>query len=296
MVPGVGAYSAARRSARPSSTCHTVSVMPSGSRTWVCRNSSNGTPAATSMTRPSTSRPMLYCHSVPGWNTSGRAARWSQMPARSVASAGVPHSKPAWRYSASTGWFCMNPYVSPDVWANSCQTRSSSVIGSRTGRRERAAAPHLGVGERRDVPAHRVVELEQALLVGDQRGDGRDRLGHRVDPPDRVGLDRQPGLDVALAVRRHVGELAVAGHGEQPAGQQPVVDVALEVAVEDARAGRRRSPRRPDRSRSSGSPSAHLGPSRGRATSTSAAGVTTMSRPRRWRPRHRSQDPGGVHR
>ena len=55
------------------------------------------------------------------------------MPARSLASAGMPHSKPAWRYRASTGWFCMKPYVSPDVWANRCHTRSSSVIGSRTG-------------------------------------------------------------------------------------------------------------------------------------------------------------------
>ena len=45
----------------------------------------------------------------------------------------MPHSNPAWRYSASTGWFCMNPYVRPDVCDGRCQMRSSSVIGSVTG-------------------------------------------------------------------------------------------------------------------------------------------------------------------
>ena len=112
--------------------------MPSGSSTLACRYSSKRCPLITSTTRPSTSRPIEYCHSDPGWNISGRAASWSQIPSRSVSS-GTPHSKPAWRYNASTGWAYMNPYVSPAVWLNSCHSCIGSTCGSSTGRCEEPA-------------------------------------------------------------------------------------------------------------------------------------------------------------
>ena len=73
----------------------------------------------------------------------------------------------------------------------------------RLGRRHRdrlvlaAAGPHARVGEARDEARDRVLELERALLPQQHRRHRRDRLGHRVDPPQRVRLHRQPGLHVA---------------------------------------------------------------------------------------------------
>jgi hypothetical protein len=46
------------------------------------------------------------------------------------------------------------------------------------------------IGEGRDVGGYRVGELERALLVQHHRRDRSEGLGHRVQPPHRVGLDR----------------------------------------------------------------------------------------------------------
>ena len=45
-------------------------------------------------------------------------------------------------------------------------------------------------------------------------------------------LDRQAGLEVAVAARRLVGELAVAGDLDEVAGEPAVVDVAVEVGAD----------------------------------------------------------------
>ena len=68
----------------------------------------------------------------------------------------------------------------------------------------RAAGVDPQVGEGRDELADRIGQLERALLVQHHRGHRGDRLGHRVQPPDRVRLHRQAGLDVALAAGRDV--------------------------------------------------------------------------------------------
>ena len=52
----------------------------------------------------------------------------------------------------------------------------------RVGRRRRPA------GQRGHVHAHRVVEPEAALVAQQQDGRRRERLGHRGDPVDRVGV------------------------------------------------------------------------------------------------------------
>ena len=96
----------------------------------------------------------------------------------------------------------------------------------------RAAQVDPRVGERRDEARDGVVQLERALLPQQHRRDRRDRLRHRVDPPERVGLDGGAGLEVALAGRGDVRDPSVARHDRQVAGQAAVVDVAGEVAVD----------------------------------------------------------------
>ena len=73
---------------------------------------------------------------------------------------------------------------------------------------------------------------KRALLPQQHRRHRGDRLGHRVDPPQRVGLDRQVGLEVAAAAGRLVGELAVARDLDEVAGEAAVVDVAVEVRAD----------------------------------------------------------------
>ena len=118
----------------------------------------------------------------------------------------------------------------------------------------RAAVVDPDVGERRDEAADRILQLEGALLVQHHGRDRCDRLGHRVDPPQRVGLDRQARLDVALAVAGQVHDLAGPADHHQPPGQPAVVDVRARSAGRSAPAARRRTPPRPGRPRSSGLP------------------------------------------
>ena len=94
------------------------------------------------------------------------------------------------------------------------------------------AGEHPDVGEGRDERADRVVQLEGALLVEHHRRDRGDRLGHRVDAPQGVGLDRQPGLDVARAVAGHVGQPAPPAHRDQPAGSRPSSTYRREMPVD----------------------------------------------------------------
>jgi hypothetical protein len=57
----------------------------------------------------------------------------------------------------------------------------------------------LHVRELGQIPMYGIVQLEPALLVeAQQRGSG-DRLGHRVEAPDRVVRDLVPALEVAHA-------------------------------------------------------------------------------------------------
>ena len=49
-------------------------------------------------------------------------------------------------------------------------------------------------------------------------------------------LDREVGLDVAVAVRGEVGDATAAGHEDEPTGKEPTVDVVGEVGVQAAQA------------------------------------------------------------
>ena len=97
-----------------------------------------------------------------------------------------------------------------------------------------AADVDPGVGERGQVVGDRVVQGQQALLHEQQRGDRGDGLRHGVDPPQGVGLDREPGRDVAPAVRREVGDAPAPGDGDEEARQTPLVDQSGEVPVQAA--------------------------------------------------------------
>ena len=96
----------------------------------------------------------------------------------------------------------------------------------------RTAGVDADMGEGGDERADRIGELEGALLVEHHRGDRGDRLGHRVDAPQRVRLHRQPGFDVARPVAGHMCQVAPPAHRHQPAGQAAVVHVPGEVPVD----------------------------------------------------------------
>jgi hypothetical protein len=66
--------------------------------------------------------------------------------------------------------------------------------------------------ERRDGSSNGVVESQPACLDQPERGDPRDRLRHRGDPEDRVGLDRQIGVDVAPTDAVDLERLVAASH------------------------------------------------------------------------------------
>ena len=73
------------------------------------------------------------------------------------------------------------------------QVPDAHRLGGRHGHRRlrRPAAVDALVAERLDVAVQRVLQLEGALLVEHHRRHRRDRLGHRVDAPQRVALDRR---------------------------------------------------------------------------------------------------------
>ena len=119
------------------------------------------------------------------------------------------------------------------------QVPDAHGLGDRNRRRRQRGAGLVdaGVGERGDEARHRVGQLQRALLVEHHRGDGGDRLGHRVDAPDRVVGHRQPGLEVAQPVVGQVRDAPAPGDRDRPAREQAVVDVAAEVPVDPREPG-----------------------------------------------------------
>ena len=97
------------------------------------------------------------------------------------------------------------------------------------GLRDRAPPPHPSTGERRDVTADGIGQFDPALLPEHQRSNRGDRLRHRVDAEHRVERDGLSRLDVSLAVRVEVNDLALSGDRQRPAREQAVIDVAAEV-------------------------------------------------------------------
>ena len=104
-------------------------------------------------------------------------------------------------------------------------------LGRGTGDRRlgRTLDVDAGFGELREPPCHLVVQVEPPLLVEHHRGDRGHRLGHRVDPPDRVGSTGSAALDVAAPTAAHPRDLAVAPEHAEPAREPPAPHVLVEV-------------------------------------------------------------------
>ena len=87
--------------------------------------------------------------------------------------------------------------ASPVMWVSASRT----VIGASgsTSRSEPVGLElaHLQAPPFIDVAGHRVGELERPLFVELHQGERGDRLGHRIDAPDRVvrtGLERSRSM------------------------------------------------------------------------------------------------------
>ena len=251
-VAGCGTYSAANRSARSAGTQKSVSVMPSGSKIRSFMNTSSGWPrrdlddAAEHVGRHAVvplaarlehERQLGPLRAAIGEIEPGRVApRETGVAVQRVDGVGVVESV-------------------GEPGGVGEQVPDPDRLGLRFEHRahERARSVHRRVGELGDERADRLLQGERALLVQHHRGDRRDRLAHREHPHDRVVLERQSCLDVALAVGRRVDDLTTSADHGVPAGQPAVVDVLREVRVDPATAGRRRSRGRTDRRRRRGS-------------------------------------------
>src|SRR5262245_21622645 len=95
------------------------------------------------------------------------------------------------------------------------------------------------IAPRRDELPHRIVELNASLLPQHHQPDAHDRLRHRVDAEDRIRRDRPLALDLEVALRLEVRDLAPARDEREGAGELAGVDVPLEV-IADASEPRRR--------------------------------------------------------
>lgn len=95
-----------------------------------------------------------------------------------------------------------------------------------------AAVVDPGLAPRRQVAMDGILQLEGPLLAEHEGSHGRDRLGHRVHPPQSVDFDRQPCLAIPVSVGGQMGQFSVAGHGYEVAGQAPIIDVVGEMAVD----------------------------------------------------------------
>ena len=105
-----------------------------------------------------------------------------------------------------------------------------------------AVVPDPQAAELREEPRDRVVELEPALLVERHQRHAGDRLGHRVDPEDRVGLDRTARRQVPVADAGQRRHLAPAGHQREHPRQAPRRHVGLLEEGPDAGQAARREP------------------------------------------------------
>ncbi len=101
--------------------------------------------------------------------------------------------------------------------------------------------------ELRNVARHGIVEPPLAFLVQHHHRNAGDRFAHRVDPEDRILLQRIAAADAALASRVEVDDLAVALDQPCESGDLLVVDdlrhrrvEALETVRGDADRLRRR--------------------------------------------------------
>src|SRR5262249_23047472 len=97
----------------------------------------------------------------------------------------------------------------------------------------RRSLADLEVAPLRDEPRHGVAQLEHPALVQRHQRDAGDRLGHRVDAPDRVLLDRRGPLEVPGPERAEVADVPVPRDRGLAAGDAAGVDVPVLQVVGD---------------------------------------------------------------
>ena len=157
-----------------------------------------------------------------------------------------------------------------------------------------AALEHPCPGERGDELRDRIVELEAAILVEHQRRDGRDRLRHRVDAVNRVGLDRfartpRPGA------RRSRTRRGDRGARRPRAGRGTFPSRPSAASIRGSRQGARSRARRPRAGRRSVSRRPRGGverrPGVGRCRHRAACPTAT---PRQWLARVRDRAIAGT--
>ena len=100
------------------------------------------------------------------------------------------------------------------------------------------ARVHADGGELGQVPGHRIVELEPALLPQLHQRHPGDRLGHREDLHEGVARHRSAGFAVGLAERPEVGLASVLvdqrRHARQLAGRDVPGKHAVDAFAIDA--------------------------------------------------------------
>jgi hypothetical protein len=96
------------------------------------------------------------------------------------------------------------------------------------------AGEHLELGELRDVPRHRILEAPLSFLVEHHHRCAGDWLGHRVDPEDRVLLNRIALADILHSDGVVMHDLAVARQQRDDAGGPFFVDRPLHRFVDAA--------------------------------------------------------------
>jgi hypothetical protein len=111
------------------------------------------------------------------------------------------------------------------VWRSRSIIRIGSAGARGLERALHAGDEHALVAPGRDEAVHRIVQRHQALLDQHHEGHARDRLGHRIDSKQAVGLQRLAPLDIGAAQHRRVGQLAAPPDLGQRAGQFTTVDI-----------------------------------------------------------------------
>jgi hypothetical protein len=101
------------------------------------------------------------------------------------------------------------------------------LTGIRQEVRIAAAAEDAQIAPLRNPAMDRIVQLEMALLEEHHQGDRRDRLGHRVDPEDRVLAHRLAALEIHQPDRLAVLDPPSPMDEGQEAGNLAGLDVAF---------------------------------------------------------------------
>ena len=102
------------------------------------------------------------------------------------------------------------------------------------------------LGEGGDVLGHRIGHVELAFILKHQDGHGRDGLGHRGDPEQRVRLHRLFPRDVGQPGRLEMQDLVLGHDHRNRAGDLARVDGRLHGRADTREAEVRHTRRQPE--------------------------------------------------